>query len=112
MYIIGIDHRWLIPFSGLLGGILLLVADILARYVIMPQEVPVGVMTAIIGTPFFIYIARRGFQLKMSPYKSVRWFKGKISFLLDKQAAKVFTLMAMATALSFYCQYGNRRYEH
>ena len=63
-YIIGIDHRWLIPFSGLLGGILLLLADILARYVIMPQEVPVGVMTAIIGTPFFIYIARRGFHSK------------------------------------------------
>ncbi|TKC15387.1 FecCD family ABC transporter permease [Robertmurraya kyonggiensis] len=58
--LVGIDHRWVIPFSGLLGGILLLVADILARYVIMPQEVPVGVMTAIIGTPFFIFIARRG----------------------------------------------------
>jgi iron complex transport system permease protein len=62
--IVGIDHRWVIPFSGLLGGILLLAADILARYVIMPQEVPVGVMTAIIGTPFFIYIARRGFNSK------------------------------------------------
>ena len=59
--IIGIDHRWLIPFSGMLGGILLLAADIGARYVIMPQEVPVGVMTAIIGTPFFVFIARRGF---------------------------------------------------
>ena len=104
--IVGIDHRWVIPFSGLLGGILLLAADILARYVIMPQEVPVGVMTAIIGTPFFIYIARRGFQLKMSPYKSVRWFKGKISFLLDKQAAKVFILMAIATALVFIVSTG------
>ncbi|WP_144510786.1 iron ABC transporter permease [Bacillus sp. FJAT-22090] len=62
--IIGIDHRWLIPFSGILGGILLLTADILARYIIMPQEVPVGVMTAIIGTPFFIYIARKGFNAR------------------------------------------------
>jgi iron complex transport system permease protein len=60
--IVGIDHRWVIPYSATLGGILLLVADILARYIIMPQEVPVGVMTAIIGTPFFIYIARRGFN--------------------------------------------------
>ncbi|MBP2257001.1 FecCD family ABC transporter permease [Virgibacillus alimentarius] len=60
--IIGVDHRWLIPFSGLLGGILLVAADIGARYVIMPQEVPVGVMTAVIGTPFFIFIARRGFD--------------------------------------------------
>lgn len=62
--IIGIDHRWVIPFSGILGGILLLTADILARYIIMPQEVPVGVMTAIIGTPFFIYIVRKGFNAR------------------------------------------------
>ncbi|WP_442596036.1 FecCD family ABC transporter permease [Neobacillus sp. D3-1R] len=60
--IVGIDHRWVIPFSGLLGAMLLLAADITARYLIMPEEVPVGVMTAIIGTPFFIYIARRGFN--------------------------------------------------
>ena len=59
--IIGVDHRWLIPFSGLLGAILLLAADVGARYVIMPQEVPVGVMTAIIGAPFFVYVARKGF---------------------------------------------------
>jgi iron complex transport system permease protein len=62
--IVGIDHKWVIPYSAILGAILLLLADILARYVIMPEEVPVGVMTAIIGTPFFIYIARRGFNAK------------------------------------------------
>lgn len=61
---VGIDHKWVIPYSAFLGAILLLLADILARYVIMPEEVPVGVMTAIIGTPFFIYIARRGFNAK------------------------------------------------
>lgn len=60
--IIGVDHVWLIPLSGLMGGMLLVAADIGARYVIMPQEVPVGVMTAVIGTPFFVYIARRGFD--------------------------------------------------
>jgi iron complex transport system permease protein len=60
--ITGIDHRWVIPYAGLLGGTLLVAADIAARYLLMPQEVPVGVMTAIIGTPFFIYIARRGFN--------------------------------------------------
>ncbi|WP_404429191.1 FecCD family ABC transporter permease [Sutcliffiella horikoshii] len=63
-YLVGTDHRWLAPYCGILGGILLLIADIGARYVIMPQEVPVGVMTAVIGTPFFIYIARRGFHGK------------------------------------------------
>ncbi|MGS2779325.1 FecCD family ABC transporter permease [Robertmurraya sp. GLU-23] len=62
--IVGIDHKWVIPYSAFLGAILLLLADILARYVIMPEEVPVGVMTAIIGTPFFIYIARKGFNAK------------------------------------------------
>ncbi|PLT33961.1 iron ABC transporter permease [Bacillus sp. V5-8f] len=61
---VGIDHRWVIPYSALLGAILLVAADILARYVIMPREVPVGVMTAIIGTPFFIYIARKGLNAK------------------------------------------------
>lgn len=60
--VIGIDHRWLLPLSGLFGAILLLSADISARYLIMPQEVPVGVMTAIIGVPFFVYIARKGFR--------------------------------------------------
>ncbi|MCF6139410.1 FecCD family ABC transporter permease [Pseudalkalibacillus berkeleyi] len=58
--LVGIDYRWVIPYSALLGAMLLLIADIGARYVIMPKEVPVGVMTALIGTPFFIYIARRG----------------------------------------------------
>ncbi|MEQ6390647.1 iron ABC transporter permease [Bacillaceae bacterium S4-13-58] len=59
-WFVGIDNRWVIPYSGLLGAILLLSADIGARYIIMPAEVPVGVMTALIGVPFFIYIARRG----------------------------------------------------
>ncbi|WP_026105204.1 FecCD family ABC transporter permease [Halalkalibacterium ligniniphilum] len=57
---VGIDYRWVIPYSAMFGAILLIFADVCARYIIMPQEVPVGVMTAIIGTPFFIYIARRG----------------------------------------------------
>ncbi|MDC3415462.1 FecCD family ABC transporter permease [Aquibacillus salsiterrae] len=59
-WLVGIDYRWIIPYSGVLGALLLLFADIGARYIIMPSEVPVGVMTAFIGTPFFIYIARRG----------------------------------------------------
>ncbi|MFC4404082.1 FecCD family ABC transporter permease [Gracilibacillus xinjiangensis] len=59
-WIVGKDYRWVIPYSGLLGATLLLMADIGARYLIMPAEVPVGVMTAFIGVPFFIYIARRG----------------------------------------------------
>ncbi|WP_078555024.1 FecCD family ABC transporter permease [Bacillus alkalicellulosilyticus] len=57
---IGVDYRWVIPFCGFMGASLLLAADIVARFIIMPQEMPIGVMTALIGTPFFIYIARKG----------------------------------------------------
>jgi iron complex transport system permease protein len=60
-FLVGNDYRWILPYSAVLGGSLLVFADILARYIVMPEEVPVGVMTAFIGTPFFIYIARRGF---------------------------------------------------
>ena len=60
--IVGIDHRWVIPFSGILGAILLLQQILPQDIFLMPSEVPVGVMTAIIGTPFFIYIARKGFN--------------------------------------------------
>ncbi|WP_085918252.1 FecCD family ABC transporter permease [Halomonas sp. CSM-2] len=55
----GVDHRWLLPACALLGASLLLLADIASRVLMPPQEVPVGVMTALIGTPFFIYLARR-----------------------------------------------------
>ncbi|MDN4495417.1 FecCD family ABC transporter permease [Ureibacillus aquaedulcis] len=60
--IIGTEHQWTIPFAAILGAILLLFADIGARYILMPQEVPVGAMTAFIGTPIFVYIARKGFN--------------------------------------------------
>lgn len=59
-YLVGIDYRWVIPYCAVLGGVLLLAADIGSRYISFPKEVPVGVMTAIIGVPFFVYIARRG----------------------------------------------------
>lgn len=57
-FFVGFDYRWILPYSAVLGAILLLVADIGARLLIKPQELPVGVMTALIGTPFFIYLAR------------------------------------------------------
>ncbi|WP_337098236.1 FecCD family ABC transporter permease [Paenibacillus sp. YIM B09110] len=59
-YMVGIDYKWMIPYSAVYGGILLLAADIGSRYIAFPKEVPVGVMTAILGIPFFVYIARRG----------------------------------------------------
>jgi len=59
-FMIGHDHKWLIPLSALWGAVLLLCADLLSRFVIMPEEVPIGVTTAILGVPFFIYLARKG----------------------------------------------------
>lgn len=54
------DYRWILPYSFVWGAVLLVSADVLSRYIAMPKEVPVGVMTAIIGVPFFVYIARKG----------------------------------------------------
>lgn len=59
-YLVGIDYRWVIPYCAVYGGVLLLAADIGSRYISFPKEVPVGIMTAIIGVPFFVFIARRG----------------------------------------------------
>jgi len=63
-YLVGNDYRWVIPYSVLLGALLILTADICARFIAMPKEVPVGVMTAIIGVPFFVYVARKGGDMK------------------------------------------------
>jgi iron complex transport system permease protein len=57
-FAVGVDYRWILPYSIIFGGILLSVADLAARLVIRPQELPVGIMTAIVGAPFFIYLAR------------------------------------------------------
>ncbi|PZD95041.1 iron ABC transporter permease [Paenibacillus sambharensis] len=54
--VIGVDNRFLLPCSCLLGGFLLLLADTLARTVMAPTEIPVGIITSLIGAPFFIYI--------------------------------------------------------
>ncbi|WP_248929986.1 FecCD family ABC transporter permease [Paenibacillus hamazuiensis] len=56
----GIDHRWIIPYCAVFGAVLLVAADLAARFIMIPEEVPVGVMTAMIGVPFFIFIARKG----------------------------------------------------
>lgn len=50
------NHYVIIPLSGILGGCLLLLSDILSRYLLMPRELPVGITTALIGTPIFIYL--------------------------------------------------------
>ena len=57
--LIGADHRALIPLSAIGGGIFLLAADTLARVAIAPAEIPVGVVTALVGAPFFVLLLAR-----------------------------------------------------
>ncbi|MBQ1109386.1 iron ABC transporter permease [Streptomyces sp. 404i] len=57
--LVGVDHRWLLPLSTVLGAILLTAADVVGRIVARPSEIDVGIVTALVGAPFFIYIVRR-----------------------------------------------------
>ncbi|MEU7980974.1 iron ABC transporter permease [Micromonospora sp. NPDC049081] len=57
--LVGLDHRWLLPFATLVGAVLLTVADVAGRVVNRPDEIEAGIITALIGAPFFIYIVRR-----------------------------------------------------
>ncbi|MCL2691155.1 MAG: iron ABC transporter permease, partial [Candidatus Bathyarchaeota archaeon] len=57
--IIGNDHRYLIPCSALMGALMLLCADTVGRLIIMPAELPVGIVTSLLGVPFFIYLLIR-----------------------------------------------------
>jgi iron complex transport system permease protein len=54
--VIGNDHRFLIPCSALVGAFLLLCSDTVARLVLAPTELPVGIVTSLLGVPFFINI--------------------------------------------------------
>jgi iron complex transport system permease protein len=55
----GPDYRFLLPLSVLVGGIFLILTDIIARTILAPSEVPIGIITAFCGAPFFLYLLRR-----------------------------------------------------
>lgn len=57
--LVGVDHRWLLPFSAIGGAVLLTASDILGRLAARPSELEVGVVTALVGAPVFIFIVRR-----------------------------------------------------
>ncbi|AEI44636.1 FecCD family ABC transporter permease [Paenibacillus mucilaginosus] len=57
--LVGAKHQWLIPVAALLGADLMLLGDAVGRIVIIPREVPVGIMTAVIGAPYFIYLLQK-----------------------------------------------------
>lgn len=55
----GVDYRWVLPYAGLLGAILLTLADVLGRVVVRPGELQVGIVMALVGGPVFVYLVRR-----------------------------------------------------
>jgi iron complex transport system permease protein len=58
--LVGPDYRWIVPYSVVLGALLLLAADVIGRVIAQPAEVEVGIVTAVLGAPFFIWLVRRG----------------------------------------------------
>ncbi|MFF1380526.1 FecCD family ABC transporter permease [Streptomyces sp. NPDC058308] len=59
-YLTGPDYRWLVPYAGLLGAVVLLVCDIVGRLVVRPGELEAGVVVALLGAPFFAFLVWRG----------------------------------------------------
>lgn len=62
--VIGGDYRYLIPISAVFGGLLLLASDTVARIIIQPIVLPVGILTSFIGAPIFFYILIKGYKRK------------------------------------------------
>jgi iron complex transport system permease protein len=57
-FLVGVDYRWILPYSAILGAIVVLIADLCGRLMIQPNELPVGLVMPLIGTPFFLYLIR------------------------------------------------------
>lgn len=62
--LVGNGNRWRLPMAAFIGADLMLLGDLLGRTLIIPREIPVGIITAIIGAPYFIYLLRRERRLK------------------------------------------------
>ena len=61
----GVDYRWVIPYSGLVGGLLVVLADVVGRLIVRPGELQVGIVMAIVGGPLFIMLVRRTRMVKL-----------------------------------------------
>lgn len=65
-YLAGPDYRRLLPASALAGGVLLLAGDLISRTIVVPAELPIGIITALGGAPFFLYLLLRDRRLRLS----------------------------------------------
>ncbi|MDM5155914.1 iron ABC transporter permease [Bacillus sp. DX1.1] len=57
-FLIGVDYKWIVPCAGVIGGVFLALCDVLSRFVNYPFETPIGIVTSLIGIPFFLYLIR------------------------------------------------------
>ncbi|MFZ4757416.1 MAG: FecCD family ABC transporter permease [Burkholderiaceae bacterium] len=57
--LVGPDHRWVLPLSALIGASVLTLGDLVARTAVRPAELPIGILTAFVGAPFFLWLLRR-----------------------------------------------------
>jgi iron complex transport system permease protein len=58
-YLVGVDYRYIIPASGLYGALLTVAADLIGRLINKPFETPISVIFAVVGVPYFLYLARK-----------------------------------------------------
>lgn len=58
-FLVGADYQWVIPCSAVIGAVFLALCDLLSRFLNYPFETPVGVLTSLVGVPFFLYLARK-----------------------------------------------------
>ena len=72
-FIIGVDYKWILPCAGVIGGVFLALCDILSRFVNYPFETPIGVVTSLIGIPFFLYLIRTRGERDMLKSSSQRF---------------------------------------
>ena len=63
--VIGADHHFLLPATAILGALFLLIADTFARVVLQPSELPIGILTAMVGVPFFILLVLKRYSEKL-----------------------------------------------
>ncbi|MDQ4051857.1 MAG: iron ABC transporter permease [Actinomycetota bacterium] len=64
-FLAGVDYRWVIPYSGLVGGLLVVLADVIGRLIVRPGELQVGIVMAIVGGPLFVLLVRRTRMVKL-----------------------------------------------
>ena len=62
--LVGYKHKLVIPLSGIIGGIILATADLIGRTMFAPVEVPIGIVTSIVGAPYFLYLLIRRKAIK------------------------------------------------